>query len=454
MKHFWAVILLFFVGVGAGLPAKAQLPFSGTVAGWEGQTVRLLAYTGLKLDTIAATVADEQGSFSFENSLRKGMYLLQSDGNAELELLYEGQPVQFVMTDANDLATLQFVRSKINEKWSAYLYRRANYRDAAELLKSVLRQYDPQTEFYQNTAAEFMRLQSGFRLFSDSLTLNDSSYVARLIQADRGLPIDLKHTANEQRKYLIDNFFNNIDFNDLSLIPTNVLTTKMIDFLSLYQGLPQFASNSDAGFVVGLGAIFEKAKVNMHMYEFVLAYMLEGFSALGMDPVVNYLLNYPKLVEGEVPLEQGLRLDAIAEPYQKVRVGVKAPNLSGTTIDGLPYDLYASKAKHIIVFFASGDCEYCHEFLSKIRKKLDLQSDFELVTVSIADNRNEVEAALKKMKLTGYHFYDDLRWESKAFLDYHVSSTPSVFVLDAQKTIVLKPYDFEELMEWKRVLDG
>lgn len=436
------------------LPSMAQLPFSGTVAGWEGQTVQLLAYTGLKLDSVAVTMADGQGSFSFEKGLCRGMYLLRSKGDTEIELLYNGQPVQFVMSDANDLKTIQFVRSKINEKWSAYLWRRANYRHAVELLKSVLRQYDPQTEFYRNTAAEFVRLQSDFRLFTDSLTVNDSSYAARLIRTDRDLPTDLKQSANEQRKYLIDNFFGDVDFDDLSLIPTNVLTTKMIDYLSLYQGLPQFASNSDAGFVVGLGAVFEKAKVNMRMYEFVLAYMLEGFSALGVEPVVNYLLNYPKLGEGEVPLEQGLRLETIAAPYQKVRVGVKAPNLTGMTIDGRSYDLYVSKAKHIIVFFASSDCEYCHEFLTRIRKKLDLQSDFELVTVFIADNKAEVEDALKKMKLTGYHFYDDLRWDSKAFLDYHVSSTPSVFVLDSQKTIVLKPYNFEELIEWKRALDS
>ena len=109
------------------LPSMAQLPFSGTVAGWEGQTVQLLAYTGLKLDSVAVIMADGQGSFSFEKGLCRGMYLLRSKGDTEIELLYNGQPVQFVMSDANDLKTIQFVRSKINEKWLVYLWRRANY---------------------------------------------------------------------------------------------------------------------------------------------------------------------------------------------------------------------------------------------------------------------------------------------------------------------------------------
>ena len=57
----------------------------------------------------------------------------------------------------------------------------------------------------------------------------------------------------------------------------------------------------------------------------------------------------------------------------------------------------------------------------------------------------EVEAAVKKMRLPGYHFYDDSRWEGKAFLDYHVFSTPTVFLLDKEKNIVCKPYDWSEL---------
>ena len=54
------------------------------------------------------------------------------------------------------------------------------------------------------------------------------------------------------------------------------------------------------------------------------------------------------------------------------------------------------------------------------------------------------------MRLPGYHFYDDLRWEGKAFLDFHVTSTPTVLLVDADKIIVCKPYDWDELNDWLR----
>ena len=147
-------------------------------------------------------------------------------------------------------------------------------------------------------------------------------------------------------------------------------------------------------------------------------------------------------------MEEGLRLDSITEPYQKVKVGAVAPEYTGITIDGKFYSLYESKVKYSIIVFWSTDCEYCHEFLVQIRRHLDLKSDFELVTFALADDEEEVKKAVKKMRLTGYHFYDDLRWDSKAFLDYHITSTPTVFVLDENKTIVCKPYDWQELKYW------
>jgi len=200
--------------------------------------------------------------------------------------------------------------------------------------------------------------------------------------------------------------------------------------------------------IAAIGNLLEKAKVNMRVYEYILEFMLNGYSNFCREQVVDYLLNYPMLFEGEIQVEEGMRLDSITEPYQKVRVGAKAPDVSGITIDGRPYRLYDSKAEKVIVVFWSTDCEYCHDFLASIQKNLDLKSDFELVTFALAEDESDAIRSVKKMRLDGYHFYDDLRWESKPFLDYHITSTPTVFVLDKDRMIVCKPYDWYELKEW------
>lgn len=247
----------------------------------------------------------------------------------------------------------------------------------------------------------------------------------------------------------MSSYWDGVDFADTTLIGSKVLDDKMVEFFfSFTDGDEQ---RFDSLSIKGLGVLLGKAKIQMKMYEYVLGFALNGYAKMGRDAVTDYLLNYPQIFEGEITKEQGMRLDSITEPYQKVRVGVVAPNYSGTTIDNKNYNLYESDAQHIIVVFWSTDCEYCHDFLTQIRKHLDLKSDFELVTFALADDKEEAVKQVKKMRLLGYHFYDDLRWESKAFLDYHITSTPTVFVLDENKTIVCKPYDWYELKDWLKL---
>ena len=244
-----------------------------------------------------------------------------------------------------------------------------------------------------------------------------------------------------------ENAWDDVDFTDTALVASESFQNRMLEQLfNLTEcgDMHRFDSLS----IAAIGNLLEKARVNMRVYEHILEFMLNGYSNMGRDQVVDYLLNYPMLFEGEIQVAEGMRLDSIAEPYKKVRVGAKAPDVSGITIDGRPYRLYESKAEKVIVVFWSTDCEYCHDFLVSIRKNLDLKSDFELVTFALAEDEGEVTRSVKKMRLNGYHFYDELRWESKPFLDYHVTSTPTVFVLDKDRMIVCKPYDWYELKEW------
>ena len=249
--------------------------------------------------------------------------------------------------------------------------------------------------------------------------------------------------AQDEGRYL----WSDVDFRDTSLITSESFRLRMVNELylnTIADDMTQFDSLS----IQSIGILMDKAKVNMRVYEFVLEFMLNGYTNMGRTQVVDYLLNYPMLYEGEIAQEEGMRLDSITEPYQLVRVGAKAPDFLCVTIDEKSYHLLESTAKNILVVFWSTDCEYCHDFLQQIRKHLNLRSGFELVTFALADDKEEVQQAVKKMRLPGYHFYDDLRWESKTFLDYHVTSTPTVFVLDENKTIVYKPYDWQDLKYW------
>ena len=431
-----------------GLPLMAwtqNCRLSATIPELAGKQVIVLMYTGMETLELGVLDVDAQGGIMTEMTSNQGMYLLECE-DWQLELLSVMKPIQFIMHDKNDLHSVQFIDSPENETWTAYLIEREKYRKNVEALKTVLRQYDPSSEFYQTAKKEYFKLYQTYYKVTDSLMALRQDYASRLIRTDREMAVDPSLSGQEQRLWLLNHYLEEVDFNDLSLIPTNVLTTKLLDYLSVTQGL-KGVTDPEMAFVVGLDRIFEKAKVNLNMYGFVLEYMLQGFSTLGLSKVTDYLLNYPQLAEGEITEEEAAMLEMRTEKYQKVKEGAMAPDIDGTTIDGKQYRLYDSEAQRIILVFWAVDCEYCHDFLVNIRKKLNLEKDYELVTVALADSREDVVEELESLRLTnkGFHFFGEARWDGKAFLDYHVTSTPTVFLLDQTKTIICKPYDWNQL---------
>ena len=124
--------------------------------------------------------------------------------------------------------------------------------------------------------------------------------------------------------------------------------------------------------------------------------------------------------------------------------GDKAFDFEGVTVNGKSYHLYDSQAERIIVCFWSVDCEHCHEFLKALRKNVDLKHDFELVTFALADNAREVKRKARCLRLRGYHFFDPAGWDSEPFMDYDVSFTPTVILIDKDKNIIGEAYDWDE----------
>ena len=373
------------------MPLHAQRGLTAMLPNKANQSLVLSSYTGLDLEVIDTLVGDADGRFTYAPLLPKGMYLLDC-GTTEIEFLSVEQPVTMLVDNLDDGCSVRYPDSPVNTRWTAYQCLRNEYHYGN---KNPLR----------------------YHQLVDSLAELSQDYASVLMKIDANPCLQAS------------------DFMTLDAIPTNVLTTKIVAFLE----------QSGDDFVSGVDHLLELAEGNLHSYAFVLQYLLKGFTALGLAEVTEHLSNFPRIAEGELSQEEGSWLEALVEPYQKVRVGAKAPDFEGVTIDGKPYSLHDSEANRIIVVFWSVDCEYCHDFLTRLRNNVDLENDYELVTFALADQKKEVVKEVRRLRLPGFHFYDEARWEGKAFLDYHVSSTPTAFLLDGDRTILAKPNGWEEL---------
>ena len=76
---------------------------------------------------------------------------------------------------------------------------------------------------------------------------------------------------------------------------------------------------------------------------------------------------------------------------------------------------------------------------------LDENPNFTLVAVSVKGELRKIKNIVKKNKIEGYFYHDGLEWDCPFVNAYAVTATPSFYLLDKDKKIVYKPFDFKDL---------
>lgn len=440
------IILLFLVPLSV-----FSQTVSGTFFNLPQQKVYLNAYTGLYLEVIDSVMMSNDKRVDFNTQLTKGMYQIETEYGFSFDFLYENEDVKFVLKDINKLEDIEFINSQLNTDWYRYLYCKGQIMNSLDLLKPVLRSYDKKSEFYLDAKNEYQKLQDSLWRFTDVL-LKNNNYASTLIRVDRFAPLNLDHDFKKQREELIADFFSEVDFNDLSLIPTNVLTTKIIDFLSIQQSPGQNHDQQIMSIILGIDNVLYRSAVNFEMYEFVFQYLIEGFNELGYEDVVDYMTRIPYSEELKCDEDQYNELLYIVEFNSRVKIGSQAKNISGQTIFDEEFDMYDIDNDYIIVYFWSYTCDHCRENIKQLKTFLEDNPDFSMVAVSVKGDLKKIKNYVKKYKVNSYYYYDGLEWNSPHVSNYAVTSTPTFYVLDKNKNIIYKPFDFEELVQFVNII--
>ncbi len=424
---------------------------SATLFNVPQQKVYLNSFNGLYLEVIDSVMMTADKRVEFNSNLSKGMYQLETEFGQTVDFLYDDAPIKILVKDIDDNSAVDFLDSQANRDWYAYQVIKEQTLNSLNLLKPILRDYDKDSEFYIKSLNEYEQLQNAFVSFTDSLMLHDN-YASKLIKVDRFPSLNLNDDFKKQRNDMIANFFNDVDFNDLSLIPTDVLTNKIFDFLSIQLTSDQNQEQQIMSLILASDNVLNRASVNFEMYKFIFRFLIESFNELKINEIVDYLTRIPYSENIECTENQYNELLSIAEFNSRARIGSIAKNISGTTIFDESFDLYSIDNDFTIVYFWSYTCDHCRENIKDLKIFLDENPDFSLVAVSVKGDLKKIKNLVKKTKLNGYFYHDGLEWNCPFVDDYAVTGTPSFYLLDKEKKIVYKPFDFNELVDFVKII--
>lgn len=144
------------------------------------------------------------------------------------------------------------------------------------------------------------------------------------------------------------------------------------------------------------------------------------------------------------------------ETYRAMKKGNKAPDIEFIG-DGLYSNLSKNttykrltdiKSKFKLVVFGASWCPKCTEEIPEIVKIYPnwKSKDVEIVFISLDESKDAFQRFSEKFPFISIS--DLKKWESKIAKDYFVFATPTMYLLDSDNLIVLKPISAKQIDAW------
>jgi thiol-disulfide isomerase/thioredoxin len=143
------------------------------------------------------------------------------------------------------------------------------------------------------------------------------------------------------------------------------------------------------------------------------------------------------------------------ETYRAMKKGNKAPEIvfagkvmkSGNSLTAIK-KLSQIQSKQKLIVFGASWFPTCSEEMPKIAQNyLKWKAKgLDVVFISLDEEEQAYINFVKNFPFVSY--CDFKKWESKPVQDYYVFGTPTMFILDAEQTILLRPNSIEQVNAW------
>lgn len=248
-------------------------------------------------------------------------------------------------------------------------------------------------------------------------------------------------TAESRANYLALHYWDNIDFNDSTIIGNEDISEQgFSNFISI---MP-YVTQKEVAFAEFVSKISLKPDVQDYFMAVAKKYLAESQS-----PVFNeelYITMLQSLLSSDM-LDSARRAkySVILDTEMKNRVGEVATDFEFMLRDGGRGRLSEINAKYILVFFSDPDCDRCNSVKAQIdasavvRIKL-LLGDLALLSVCIEGDTD----AWKRIKTPDE--WIDACDEKGAIYDqelYDIPGLPSFYLLDSSHRVILRDVHFQ-----------
>lgn len=391
-----------------------------------------------------ADVIDGQFTFEIDEDQPAGIYraYYKIENSLYVEFIYNKEDVEFSFDPNRPLASISFSRSEEN----------IVYHDYYNTIKQLQHKIDSvQVLYFKATEkSEEASLKKEYNTFLTQLKAQQVSYEknSSSLMANHFIRASAQYNADHPHKDPKDylnaikaHFFDAMSLSDSVLSHSTFINDRLNDYVFyLNQGddhLSQNALQKDAieKAVTWIGTSTEF--LSNFEEELLETYLLQENADMINFVLDNYYMSLPAAYQNEELLR---RLTASL----KTAIGVTAPDFSWKQ-NGTDFSLHTlTGTDYYIVLFFSSNCPHCQMEIPEFYTFISGIENIKVVAVGLEDEKESWEAMTNEYA-EFINILDLDKWSSQKVKDYGISAIPTYLVLDADKKILAKPEDFDEL---------
>lgn len=375
---------------------------------------------------------DSNGNFEIQldSTLTPGIYKIvyaipPEENN--FDFIYDGK--ETVSFNFSHDKGVEFKVSEENKLWNSYL-------KSIEMVNQTISNY------YSKENNDKKGFNAIFKTLKDTQTayeeLAKDKLAFKFIKANKPYIPTQYEDISTYSKNLKQHYLSEVDFSDYLLQSSSYLTDRVTAYVFNMVADPSEATYKQHIDDVASAITNDDLSIKTSLLEM----LWQRFVALKNNTIANYitdtyLLELAKTTNNKV-------LEDMVISFKNTSIGSKAPNFE-ITLDGSKTSLHQLEASenYLLIFWSSG-CSHCLSELPQVRKMAANKPNLKVVAFGLEEDNKNWTKEIKNFP-DFIHQIGLEKWNNPIVKTYGISATPTYFMLDASKTIIAKPYGFEEL---------